>query len=1050
MNVFVNQLFKNSIVKRIDSNELVPGDLIEIENGMKLSFDCILLSGSVIVNESCLTGESTPVKKTHIKENNCKLSLKKDTNHILFSGTNVVMVKPSFSTTNFNDNYLQNNLQNNLHNGSINNFYETHFPDKVVAMVTQTGFQTTRGKLILSIIYPKPNHLKLYKDSFKFMAIMFCFGVIGVIVTIISLLKWNVDIVRLIIENIILITIVVPPALPIALLVSISLAISRLQRYKIFCVAPQRMNVCGLIDLIVFDKTNTLTTDKLELHGIIPMEENNELSTHFVKLLSDENVADNQALLNISNDEKLQQLSATLNNNLFTQSIACCHNLSIILNKDGSERLIGDPLDIILFEATKWKLKEINNSYIVESSNDLRFCILKVFDFKSSLQRMSVVAKNLTSGELYYFVKGSSEMIGTLCNKTPTNLNQILYKYSHKGYRVIAYAYRKVTDVNQIQTIENNLENLNRNQVECDLEFIGLTCLENPLKSDTSKVVKSLMKSKIKCTMCTGDNGFTAVCVGRKCNILQKGKKVYLSEWLDNNTKSLQNGITLQDNSLQNNALQNTQNNLEMWWDKIIWRNVDNDKDVILSNDILDNNYFIQNDFELAITGQIFNYILQHQKQLFHSSLSSQHNALDNNDDNNENNKITDEDNEFHVKNYVNITNPSLLHRVLMKCKIFARFSPVGKMQVIEEFQKMDYNTLMCGDGANDAIALKQAHVGVSLSSPIPKEEKEEQENLTNTSNATTRNQTNGSEASIAAPFTSLSNTLQCIPRILKEGRCALISSYQVFKFMSLYCLIQFFTVVVLFQKNSKLTDFQYLFVDLFMVLPVLLLMTKTPASSKLKKEKPPITLLSKVGVLSWVYQIVLSFMFVLIVWIEIHVSKFDWFKPLDNPSRDVIKNYYSFEATCLFYISTYCTLNCAISFSISKPFKKSLFFYNIPFVISLILLYLFTIYITIIPPTILSELLILLKIPLYYKLKLVLYGFIHLLLSYGFEWIILTKRFRKILKKLSVSYLIEYLLLKIFKEDKYGKIYLFKLLTWLNLKRRKYKSLKQLFKNKI
>ncbi len=57
----------------------------------------------------------------------------------------------------------------------------------------------------------------------------------------------------------------------------------------------------------------------------------------------------------------------------------------------------------------------------------------------------------------------------------------------------------------------------------------------------------------------------------------------------------------------------------------------------------------------------------------------------------------------------------------------------------------------MCGDGANDCVALKTADIGVSLSE---------------------------AEASIAAPFTSQIQDISCILIILKEGRCALTTSF--------------------------------------------------------------------------------------------------------------------------------------------------------------------------------------------------------------------------------------------------------------------------------
>jgi cation-transporting P-type ATPase 13A2 len=50
----------------IDSSELVPGDVIEIPENTAMPCDLILLTGSCIVNESMLTGESIPVIKNSL------------------------------------------------------------------------------------------------------------------------------------------------------------------------------------------------------------------------------------------------------------------------------------------------------------------------------------------------------------------------------------------------------------------------------------------------------------------------------------------------------------------------------------------------------------------------------------------------------------------------------------------------------------------------------------------------------------------------------------------------------------------------------------------------------------------------------------------------------------------------------------------------------------------------------------------------------------------------------------------------------------------------
>ena len=69
----------------------------------------------------------------------------------------------------------------------------------------------------------------------------------------------------------------------------------------------------------------------------------------------------------------------------------------------------------------------------------------------------------------------------------------------------------------------------------------------------------------------------------------------------------------------------------------------------------------------------------------------------------------------------------------------------------------------MCGDGANDCGALKQAAVGISLSE---------------------------AEASIAAPFTSKEQDIRCVIKLLIEGKASITTTFQAFKFIELYSVI--------------------------------------------------------------------------------------------------------------------------------------------------------------------------------------------------------------------------------------------------------------------
>lgn len=88
----------------------------------------------------------------------------------------------------------------------------------------------------------------------------------------------------------------------------------------------------------------------------------------------------------------------------------------------------------------------------------------------------------------------------------------------------------------------------------------------------------------------------------------------------------------------------------------------------------------------------------------------------------------------------------------------------------------------MCGDGANDCAALKAAHAGISLSQ---------------------------AEASIAAPFTSNVPDIRCVPTVIKEGRCALVTSYAVSKYMAAYSLNEFLSVMLLYNDGTNISDGQ-------------------------------------------------------------------------------------------------------------------------------------------------------------------------------------------------------------------------------------------------
>lgn len=78
-------------LKEIDSSGLVPGDVVKVPQGRPLPCDLVLLTGSAIVNEAMLTGESVPVMKSSLPViKNEVYSTLTAGKHTLFGGTNVI------------------------------------------------------------------------------------------------------------------------------------------------------------------------------------------------------------------------------------------------------------------------------------------------------------------------------------------------------------------------------------------------------------------------------------------------------------------------------------------------------------------------------------------------------------------------------------------------------------------------------------------------------------------------------------------------------------------------------------------------------------------------------------------------------------------------------------------------------------------------------------------------------------------------------------------------------------------------------------------------
>jgi len=120
-------------------------------------------------------------------------------------------------------------------------------------MVRHTSFQTTKGKLILSILYPKKSHFKFFSESLKFVGVLCTIPLVGFSVSVWRLNSLGESPKNIVISALDLITIVIHPALPMAMTVGTGYAMVRLKKSKIFCISPRRINMAGKIQVFCFE-----------------------------------------------------------------------------------------------------------------------------------------------------------------------------------------------------------------------------------------------------------------------------------------------------------------------------------------------------------------------------------------------------------------------------------------------------------------------------------------------------------------------------------------------------------------------------------------------------------------------------------------------------------------------------------------------------------------------------------------------------------------------------------------------------------------------------
>ncbi|MCQ2816937.1 MAG: hypothetical protein MJ252_06705 [archaeon] len=401
-----NDLLPDEIKK--DTGFLVPGEIVKLGGDYTLPFDGIILEGFCTVDESELTGETNEVYKKALPNSGETFDYK-DKTHFLFQGTQLKQVaseKKKDIEGLIDDNTdirsykskekenLGENSELELHDKSFEYDYELNSKDKdkdkdsenkdnkdkkkkkkkhfgeghfengqrndtLTVLVLNTGMNTDRANLLLNLAFSKKENHSFNCDLLFFTIIMLAFWLTILILNI----KFDLGHIKNLIE---LMSVFLPPSLFVSITFSSYCVKKSLKKENIDCVDINKITVAGKANVIILDKTGTLTEDQFELYGY----QFTYPYTNFSASGGDDNCEQEILLSDLEKSSKIlnkihqkywkeyndfhYQFKDDLRFNIvyFTECLGSCHSIDTFEDKN-----LGDAIDKKIFESIKWMIQ---------------------------------------------------------------------------------------------------------------------------------------------------------------------------------------------------------------------------------------------------------------------------------------------------------------------------------------------------------------------------------------------------------------------------------------------------------------------------------------------------------------------------------------------------------------------------------------------------------------------------------------------------------------------------------------------------------------------
>ena len=472
------RVLRNKEEFQIPSEEIVLGDIILLETGMKIPADIRLVDVFELeIDESFLTGESIASKK-HAE--------------LLLEGINVAEQK------------------NMAFAGS------TVLKGRATGVVIGTGVNTQVGKISKNVtesISAKPPLVLRMERFIKQISII----IILISVFLAILLRFQgMDYSSIFFFVVALAVSAIPEGLPVALTVALSIATKRMAKRNVIVRKLTSVESLGSCTIIASDKTGTLTVNE-QTAKIIILPNSSQLNITgegYNGIGKIEDISQNKITYStIAELKKLNTIAILANEG------------SLIKNSDTDWEYRGDAMDVALL-GMSFKLdtlpKEIKK----------QFDLLDIIPYES--ERKFSGAFTQENNETFVYIKGAVETILEFCSTVSINneiqpldkikILQSANDLAKKGYRVLGFAQGK----------QKKYSSKSDNVVpEIDsLTFYGLVGFIDPLRPQAIESVKECKEAGIKVLMITGDHPETALTISKDLGIANESTIVVSGDML--------------------------------------------------------------------------------------------------------------------------------------------------------------------------------------------------------------------------------------------------------------------------------------------------------------------------------------------------------------------------------------------------------------------------------------------------------------------------------------------------------------------------------------